>query len=60
VTVAPGLPHSKAACTRAACAFRLWMYGEDVAHRQEGLSEEDTAVSREVTAMDVDVLPHVI
>ena len=32
----------------------LWMYDEGVAHRQERLFEEDIAVSREVTLMDVD------
>ena len=32
----------------------LWMYDEDVAHRQEGLFEEDIAVSKEVTLMDID------
>jgi cardiolipin synthase len=32
----------------------LWMYDEDVAHRQERLYEEDISVSREVTLMDID------
>ena len=32
----------------------LWMYDEEVAHRQEALFEEDIAVSKEVTLMDVD------